>query len=146
MSYLETRAKLKNGLNYVEQTGNSAGAADIVVTNQVTYPQFSGVTVSYDLASTQSPSLTVTSYHYGQLVITMGGTSTLAVRARMADGTTVGDLIATGPTGTKVVMNAAQLVAANNGLYTLDRFDCVDLVFVYTHNANSTIRGRLSGG
>lgn len=112
--------------------------------NDVVYPQYSGLTISYDLASTQAPVMdNVIMYHYGHLVITLGGTSTINIKGRMADGVTYGTLIATGPAGTKVALSGALAV----GLYTLDRIDCVALVFDYTQgSANSAIRGRLGGG
>lgn len=101
-----------------------------------TYPEYSNLPV----AISQNASATVVipsvqAYHRATLIITLGTGDTLAINARMADGSTIATLLAYGPTGTIVALNVTQLVPANNGLYELFRFDAADLTFVYTKSS-----------
>lgn len=101
-----------------------------------TFPEYSSLPV----AISQNASATVIipsiqAYHRATLVITLGTGDTLAINARMADGSTVGPLLAYGPAGTLVVLNTTQLVPANNGIYLLMRFDAADITFVYTKSS-----------
>lgn len=109
-----------------------------------TWPQFQGLDVSQSMPAAGTYVLSnVQGYHFGELAIVMTAADTLKIEARYADGTTVGILDAIGPAGTAVLMNAAQLVAANNGRYRLNRFDAVDLIFTKVGANACTVIGRL---
>lgn len=144
-----------NKFNFNGSTWNQVSINGIAYTNQKggiwdygIWPANQGLTVNLSANASQTIVLpNIVGYHYGGLVITLGALDTLVVQARMADGTTVGTMTAIGPAATQVPLNAAQLVAANNGLYILNRFDCYDMLFVYTKSAGPlSIQGRLSAG
>jgi hypothetical protein len=111
-----------------------------------TWPQYQGLPVALSLPSAAAYTLAnnVETYHWGELVITMGAGSTLKIEGRHADGTTVGILDAIGPAGTAVVLNATQLVPANNGRYRLNRFDVTDIIITKTGAVADTVVGRLA--
>lgn len=120
------------------------GAALVREAAPITPPQFQGLDVSISMPSAATYQITnVQTYHFGELAINLAGTDTLLIQARYADGVTVGTLDAIGPTGAAVVLNATQLVAANNGRYRLTRFDATDIIFVKTGAGASTVIGRL---
>lgn len=109
-----------------------------------TWPQYQRLPVSMSMPAAGAYVLSnVNLYHFGELVITMTSTDTLKIEARHEDGTTVGIIDAIGPAGTEVLMNAAQLVLANNGRYRLNRFDAIDLVFTKVGANACTVIGGL---
>lgn len=113
------------GAQHYKQSGGT--------TDYGTYPQYSGLDISYtgpSAAGTHVIASGLQGYHMGEFIITITGADTLEIRGRHADGATSGILDAIGPTGAVVVMNAAQMVAANNGRYRIPRFDFVDLIAV----------------
>lgn len=142
-SYTDTATGRETG-----QVGTGGGPNIIIkggVLDQGTYPEYVGLPVALTLPSAGTYVIqNVQNYHWGELAILMGLASTLSIAARYADGVTVGILTAIGPAGTRVVLNAAQLLPANNGRYGLDRFDGTDLVITKTGAAADTVIGRLA--
>lgn len=131
-----------SGSSWVKILSN--GAIKVLEQGSANYPQFQGLDVSISMPTAVTYVLnSVQAYHYGELAINIAGTDTLLIQARYADQVTVGTLDAIGPTGAAVVLNATQLVAANNGRYRLTRFDATDLIFVKTGTGASTVIGRL---
>lgn len=117
-------------------------------TDYGTYPQYSGLDIAYTggaAAGTYVIASQMQLYHMGEFIITITALDTLEIRGRHADGTTSGILDAIGPTGAVVVLNATQLVAANNGRYRIPRFDFVDLIAVKVGaNGTFTVIGRVA--
>lgn len=133
----------QTGIAGVPMTKLSGGTLDYG-----TYPQYSGLDIAYtspSAAGTYVIAPQMQLFHMGEFVINVTAPDTLEIRGRHADGTTSGILDAIGPTGAVVVLNAGQLVAANNGRYRIPRFDIVDLIGVKTGTAAGfTITGRVA--
>lgn len=125
---------VENGILYVSEK------------NPVNPPQFQGLDIAYTSGTAAATYVIATNmqiFHMGEFVINVTAPDTLEIRGRHADGTTSGILDAIGPTGAVVVLNAGQLVAANNGRYRIPRFDIVDLIGVKTGTAAAfTFTGR----
>jgi hypothetical protein len=111
-----------------------------------TWPQFQGLDISQSLPSAGVYLLAqgVQGYHWGEFILTLGVGSTLLIEARYADGSTKAVMYAENSAGTRVLLDATQLVPANNGKYTLKRFDAADIVGTKTGTNADTLIGRLA--
>lgn len=143
-----TTATKTDGSRAIEEILSTGKALHVLEQAPVNPPQFQGLDIAYTSGTAAATYVIATNmqiYHMGELVITVTGADTLEIRGRHADGTTSGILDAIGPTGAVVVLNATQLVAANNGRYRIPRFDIVDLIGVKVGAAGVfTVTGRVA--